>query len=140
MTTSSSSRHVDLGRMIRLDQVEEIMNNMMDRLNVQDQTIQALQRLCGGLLSKQRANDAFESIQASIVDLNIKLEEVKKTATADLGGGRTMASGEMSALHNLKIQELERAVALCANAAEVQRQMEQQKEQIPWIWTNCITV
>ena len=89
---TSSSRHVDLGRMIRLDQVEDIMNNMMDRLNAQDQTIQALQRVCGGLLSKQRANDAFESLQSSIMDLNIKLEEVKQMATADLGGGRTMAS------------------------------------------------
>ena len=35
----------------------------------------------------------------------------------------------MTALHNLKIQELERAVALCANAADTQRQMELQKEQ-----------
>ena len=129
MATSSSSRHVDLGRMIRLDQVEDILNNMMDRLNAQDQTIQALQRLCGGLLSKQRANDAFESLQSSIVDLNIKLEEVKQASTADLGGGRTMSSGEMSALHNMKIQELERAVALCANEADTQREMELQKEQ-----------
>ena len=42
---------------------------------------------------------------------------------------RTMASGEMSALHNLRIQELERAVALCADAADTQKQLEMQKEQ-----------
>ena len=100
----SSERRVDLSRLIRLDQVEDIMNKMMERINLQDETIRSLQKLCGGLLSKQRANDAFGSIQSSLIDINTRLDELKTATTADVGGGRSLPAGEVSALNNLKLQ------------------------------------
>lgn len=119
---------MDLSRLIRLDQVEDIMNKMMERISLQDETIRSLQKLCGGLLSKQRANDSFGSIQSSLVDINTRLDELKAATTADVGGGRTLPAGEVSALNNLKLQELTAAVANCANHAEMQRELERQRE------------
>lgn len=124
----SSERRVDLSRLIRLDQVEDIMNKMMERINLQDETIRSLQKLCGGLLSKQRANDAFGSIQSSLIDINTRLDELKTAATADVGGGRSLPAGEVSALNNLKLQELTAAVAKCANHVDVQKELEKQRE------------
>ena len=48
---------LNLSKMIRLDQVEEIMNTMMHRLDTQEATIVHLQQLCNSLLTKKQANE-----------------------------------------------------------------------------------
>jgi DNA repair exonuclease SbcCD ATPase subunit len=123
-----TERRVDLSRLIRLDQVEDIMNKMMERIDAQDETIRSLQKLCGGLLSKQRANDAFESIQDSLVDINIRLEDIKQASTADVDG-RALPAGEVASLNSLKTQEIVAAVAKCANHAEVMAKFDQAQAQ-----------
>lgn len=118
-SANSGRPGVNLSRMIRLDEVEDILNTMMRRLDAQESTIVSLQRLCSSLLPKAAANDAFENMQNTIRDLSSRLEDVAAAATSNIGTGRDMPAGELAYLNHVHIQQLSAQVATCARQAEI---------------------
>ncbi len=124
------SNKFNLSKMIRLDDMENVLNMMMNRIESQEQAIISLQALCGSLLSKSRANDTFEGLQRSIIDLNSRLEEVKTAATTQISTGSTISAGELSYLNSVEIQQLKSSVANCASQLEFTERMDGVEEQL----------
>lgn len=116
---TGSASSLNLSKLIRLDEVEDILGTMMKRLDDQEATILSLQRLSASLLPKAAANDVFESIQEKIVDLNARLDEVQSAATANIGVGREMPAGELAYLNSMNIQQISASLAECARQVEV---------------------
>lgn len=120
------SRGLDLRKMIRLDQVEDLLQGLIDRVEAQDQTIQTLQRLCEGLLSKHAANEALSTLEASIKNVSARLDLVQAAATARIGGGaQEISAGELALLNSIHIQQLRDAVGDYARREEVASHVEQ---------------
>lgn len=123
-TPSSSSGSVNLSKMIRLDQVEELLNTMMARLDSQEQTIEQLQRLCSSLLSKNSANEVFDGMQRSISSLSSRIDRVQTAATADMGNSQLISAGELSYLNSAEIQKIKAEIQTLSRRAETMQQFE----------------
>jgi len=118
----------NLSKMIRLDEVEHILNDMNSRLESQEATILSLQRLCASLLPKAAANDAFENMQNTMRDMASRLEDVSAAATANIGTGLDMPAGELAYLNHMNLQNLSKQVESCARQSEVQANMKKLEE------------
>ena len=122
---SGSRPSINLSKMIRLDEVEDILSGMMQRLDSQEATIGSLQRLVGQLLPKAAANEAFENMNESMRDIVKRLNDVSAAATANLGINRDMPAGELAYMNYLNLQQLSTQVAACARQEETLVAMKQ---------------
>ena len=127
---AAAPSNVNLSKMIRLDEVEELLNSMMARLDAQEQTITTLQRLCASLLSKNSANEVFDNIQQSLESLSSRLDRVQQAATSDLGGSQTLPAGELAYLNSVDIQKLKAAVQECSRRADVSQDLASLKSEL----------
>lgn len=118
----------NLSKMIRLDEVEHILNDMNARLENQEATIVSLQRLCSSLLPKAAANDAFENMQNTMRDMASRLEDVSAAATANIGTGRDMPAGELAYLNHMNLQNLSKQVEACARQSDVAANLKKLEE------------
>jgi hypothetical protein len=112
--TSGGRPNLNLSKMIRLDQVEDIMNSMMHRLDSQEATIVALKSLTSNLLTKHAANETFNNIQESMNDLAMKLDQVSDAATSNIGNGRNISAGELAHINHMNLQSLSKQISTCA--------------------------
>ena len=115
---------LNLSKMIRLDQVEDIMNSMVHRLDTQEATIVDLQKLCSSLLSKNAANDSFEAMQDSMRSMEDRLDLCHAAATSNIGAGRDIPAGELAYLNHVNLQKLSAQVAACARTSDVSAQIQ----------------
>ena len=97
-----------MSKMIRLDQVEEILNKMNDKIALQESQILNLQVLCSQLLSKSKASESFESVQRSLIDINNRLDTVQEASTSKMGLSEEthLTAGELAYLNSIEIQNL----------------------------------
>lgn len=126
-SSSSSSmispQAVNLSKLIRLDQVEDLLNAIVARQEAQERQIGLLQTLCASLLSKNSANEVFDDIQRSLESLSGRLDRVQASATADLGNEHIISAGELSYLNSVDIQKLKAAVQDCSGRTETTQQL-----------------
>jgi len=115
--------NVNLSKMIRLDQVEELLNNMMARLDSQEQTIVSLQRLCTSLLTKNSANEVFDGIHQTLESLNSRLDRVQLAASAEMGNDQVMPAGELAYINSVDIRALKATLQECSRRAEVSQDL-----------------
>jgi hypothetical protein len=128
VTVPGTKPGINLSKMIRLDEVEDILSGMMQRLDSQEATITSLQRLVATLLPKAAAGAAFENVNDAIRDLSRRLDDVSAAATANLGAGRDMPAGELAYMNYLNLQELSSQVATCARQAETITNLQKLKD------------
>lgn len=121
---------LDLSKMIRLDEVGELLGSMMERLDAQEATIGSLQRLCASLLSKNTANEVFDDIQRSLEGLTRRLDQVQQAATSDLGNAQVIPAGELAFLNSVHIQRIQAGLHELARRSDVDTQLQGLEEQL----------
>jgi hypothetical protein len=123
--TEGSRPGLNLSKMIRLDQVEDIMNSMMHRLDRQEATIVQLQNLCSSLLTKNAANEQFEEIQDTMRDMTERMEQLNTASTSNIGQGRVIPAGELAYMNHINLQKLSQQVATCARTTDVESKLQE---------------
>lgn len=80
---------MNLRSMIRLDQVEDLLTNLIDRINRQDKIIESMHLAFATFAKQEEVNHRFSDIYDSVIQIGSKLNVVEVAATARLGDDKT---------------------------------------------------
>ena len=80
---------IDLRRMIRLDQVEDLLSSMMEKIDQQEAAIHGLQQLCLSFAKQQSVDERNFDLYASVKKLSQEIKALQVAATARLGDDKT---------------------------------------------------
>jgi flagellar capping protein FliD len=79
-STGSGSSRVNLKRLIRLDQVEEILNHLLEKIDNQDNMIRKLSQQCEQYQSVQLSHKQFQLLQDVCAQLQQQMDQLKIAA------------------------------------------------------------
>lgn len=83
--TSNGQRRVNLRGIIQLDQMEEFLSHLLEKVTRQETAIAQLTALCSSLMSINEAHRHMSSTQEEINTINKKLDQITFASTAHMG-------------------------------------------------------
>lgn len=114
-------KHVNLRGMLRVDEMEDLLSNMLDRLQDQDLMIKELQNQLDNSLSKSKANETFEILYEEIERLKSRVNSVESASTVIIGvNGESAPASEIVSSHMRDINRLQSNVNNCSTRSEVE--------------------
>lgn len=82
-------KRINLQGLIRLDQVEDVLNRLMDRIDSQDVLIRQLYQQCETFQSRENAAQQAQILQDTCVHLQKQVDSVRICALAPVDEGKT---------------------------------------------------
>ena len=114
-------KHVNLRGMLRVDEMEDLLSNMLDRLQDQDLMIKELQNQLNNSLPKSKANETFEILYEEIERLKSRMNSVELASTVIVGvNGESAPASEIVSSHMRDINRLQSNVNDCSTRNEVE--------------------
>jgi transcription elongation GreA/GreB family factor len=81
-------RKVNLRGMVQLDQMEDFLSHLLDRITQQDKIIESLSKLLENAATKTASERKFKEIEAFLLKLSNRLDAVETASTAIVNGSR----------------------------------------------------
>ena len=77
---------VNLRGMLRLDPVEDLLSNVLQRLNEQDMVISELKQIVNGCMGREAAQDSLSELHRMIKNAQSKIDTIEAGSVIQLGG------------------------------------------------------
>ena len=88
MEQTGDNPRINLRGMIRLDQVEDLFNTLMEKVDNQQQEINQLKRLCRNFVTEQSFNAQCNVISQTIDGIERRIDIAQSAAMAQIGNER----------------------------------------------------
>jgi predicted transcriptional regulator len=85
MENIGPSKRVNLRGIIQLDQMEDFLTQIYDKMNKQEDEINNLKLLCNTLMNQKYGMEQIHSINQNITKMNEKLEILQHSCTSHIG-------------------------------------------------------
>lgn len=85
---NESPRRVNLGNVIHLDQIEELLTNLLTRIDNQQRAIDSLSELCLSFCDSGTLTSHITKTSSSINDINERIEWIQKMLMIPVGDSR----------------------------------------------------
>ena len=108
-SSGSSSSRVSLKGMIQLEQIEDLLTSLQDRIDSQERTIAAMQASPTNLtlyVQKTEVYEKISSINDNLTFINRRLEALEKAVVAKTDEGKTVTCGELASKNSEMIKTM----------------------------------
>jgi hypothetical protein len=116
-------KRVNLRSVIQLDEIEDLLSSLCNRIDAQEVVIADLQKLCASFVGKTEFHDRITSSNESIVKLNSKVDHLQELSVITIGNN-IFSVGEIAMANRNQLNDITHSLPSLATREDLKRAYE----------------